>query len=808
MTSPTPGPTPPPAPEVRAATPRPPRPAGASFWRRHASTLRVLALVVTFFGALAAGGLYASWALVCRGGACPAVAGLEGYSPRQTSKLYAADERFVAEIGNERRTLVTLREIPPVVRDAFLVTEDKRFYSHSGVDWLRVPGATLRNVRARRWREGFSTITMQLARNVFSEDISREKTVVRKLREAKVAREIEQRYPKDKILELYLNQIYLGAGAYGVETAAQRYFGKSVRDLNLAEAATLAALPKGPSLYDPRRFPERAVQRRNTIVELMRREGVVNDADASLARAYPLQLATRTENGETAPYFVEWVRRQLEEKFGRQLYEDGLKVYTTLDVDMQSAAERALEAQLKRIEAGRFGAYRHTTFEQYQARGRDDAEETRATANSPYLQGAFVAVDPRTGAVRALVGGRDFDDSKFNRATQALRQPGSTFKPIVYAAAVQNGRMPASIVPDEPVAVPQADGSEWTPQNFDGKFEGPIPMRRALYLSRNLAAINVGMELGPQTVIAEARKFGLSTPIPPYPAIYLGSADVYPIEMVAAYSAFATLGTRSSPFAIVRVENQRGDVLWQPEPVRAPVLSPEEAYVMVSMMKDVNQRGTAYGAVWGNGFRIPSAGKTGTTNDGADVWYVGYTPDLVAGVWIGLDKPQKIKTNAQGGELAAPAWTAFMTEVYRRKPAPPDWPTPSGIVERQVVAGANKLYVPECGAVPTVSDIFIAGLEPVEVCIPGEGYGPDGYPLDSTGAMADTTSPLAPGTPVRPTVPFDLPPDSAADTLRLRPSPTRPAGTRRRPASDAAGANPALVPPPPAPRPSVPPPPR
>ncbi|GLC28519.1 penicillin-binding protein 1A [Roseisolibacter agri] len=801
MTAPTPG-TPPaaaaPTPSGRAA--RPSGRDGGPFWRRHPNAVRAVLLATVFFAALAAGGLYAAWALVCRGGACPSVAGLEGYSPRQTSKLYAADGRFVAEIGNERRTLVTLKEIPPVVKDAFLVTEDKRFYDHAGIDWLRIPGATLRNVRARRWREGFSTITMQLARNVFSEDISREKTLVRKLREARVARDIERRYPKDKILELYLNQIYLGAGAYGVETAAQRYFGKSVRELSLAEAATLAALPKGPSIYDPRRFPERAVQRRNTIIELLRREGRINEADASLARAYPLQLATRSESGETAPYFVEWVRRQLEEKFGRQLYEDGLKVYTTLDVEMQSAAERALEAQLRAIEAGRYGPYRHPSFEQYEARDQDDAEQARASANSPYLQGAFIALDPRTGGVRALVGGRDFDDSKFNRATQALRQPGSTFKPIVYSAAVQNGRMPASIVPDEPVTVPQADGSSWTPGNFDGKFEGPIPMRRALYMSRNLAAVNVGMELGPQTVIAQARKFGLTTPIPPYPAIYLGSADVYPIEMVAAYSAFATLGTRSTPNAIVRVENQRGDVLWEPTQERIPVMSPEEAYVMVSMMRDVNQRGTAYNAVWGAGFRVPSAGKTGTTNDGADVWYVGYTSDLVAGVWMGLDRPQKIKGNAQGGELAAPAWTAFMTEVYRRKPTPPDWPMPSGIVERQVVAGTNKLFLPECTGAPSITDIFIAGLEPVETCVPGEMYGDEtGLGPDTLGTGTDTLTPQpTPGTPVRPTVPYPgtpapLPPgtppatDSAAgDSIRLRPPAARPPGTRRRVPTDTA----------------------
>jgi penicillin-binding protein 1A len=688
------------------------RPAG-NFWRRHHRAVRVVALVATFLAAAAGGGMYAAWALVCRGGTCPSVASLDAYTPRQTSKLFAADGRFVAEIGNERRTLATIKDIPPVVREAFLVVEDKRFYGHGGIDWRRVPGAVLRNVRARRWKEGFSTVTMQLARNVFTSDISREKSLIRKLREAKVAREIERRYPKDKILELYLNQIYLGAGAYGVETAAQRYFGKSVRDVNLAEAAMLASLPKGPERYNPRRFPDRAVQRRNTVVELMRREGAVSDADASLAKAYPLQLASRQESGEQAPYFVEWVRQLMEQKFGRQLYEDGLKVYTTLDPDMQSAAERALEAQLRAVEAGRYGPYKHATFEQYVA-GSGGEESAHEGASSPYLQGAFVALDPRTGAVRALVGGRDFDDSKFNRATQALRQPGSSFKPVVYAAAVQSGRTPSSLVNDQPVTI-----GDWSPKNFDGKFMGPLPMRRALYLSRNLAMVNLGPGAGPAGGGgrgAQVRHHDADPELPEHlPRRGLG---------VPRRDGRGVLGVRHvrhprAPYAVVRVEDRDGRVLWEPEPVRAPVLSPEEAYLMVSMMKDVNLRGTAYGAVAGAGFRVPSAGKTGTTNDGADAWYIGYTPDLVAGVWLGMDRPRPIKGNAQGGELAAPAWTAFMTEVYRRKPKPPDWPQPAGVVSVQLVAGTNLLHIPECVGAAVVTELFIAGLEPLEVVHPG-----------------------------------------------------------------------------------------
>ncbi|MFI5230548.1 MAG: transglycosylase domain-containing protein, partial [Gemmatimonadales bacterium] len=321
---------------------------------------RGFALLVSFAIAFGVGFAYASWALVCRAGRCPASDALQGYEPHQTSKLYAADGRFIAELGLERRTIVKINDIPPLVRNAFIVTEDKRFYQHSGIDWRRVPGALLVDVKNRNFSEGFSTITMQLARD------------------------IERRYSKDKILELYLNQIYLGNGAYGVETAAERYFGKSIKDLNVAEAATLAALPKGPERYNPRTFPDRSVQRRNTVIALMRDASLITPEEAAEAQAYPLRLATRVEAGEVAPYFVEWIREQLDDKFGTQLYEQGLKVYTTLDLDMQSAAERAMEHQLRAIEAGRYGPYSHVSYERYMARNTDD-DQSNDLPTSPYL---------------------------------------------------------------------------------------------------------------------------------------------------------------------------------------------------------------------------------------------------------------------------------------------------------------------------------------------------------------------------------------------------------------------------------------
>jgi penicillin-binding protein 1A len=672
-------------------------------------------------GGAAAGvlGLFALvilWWRICAGDACPSVEMLEKYTPRQTSKVYAADGRLVGELGLERRTLIRVADLPKTVRDAFVMVEDKRFYEHHGIDYRRIVGAALRNIRAVGFSQGFSTITMQLARNVFPERISREKTLLRKMKEAKVALAIEKRFTKDQILELYLNQIAFGYRAFGIETAAQRYFGKSARQLNVAEAALLAGLPKAPERYNPQRFPERAVQRRNLILEIMHENGALNDAETSLAKAWPVQLARRSSaTQEFAPYFIEWVRQLMQEKFGAALYNQGLEIRTTLDLDLQITAERALAAQLQAIEAGQFGAWEHPTYEMYMTKGIDSSDKGRP--NSPYLQGAFIALDPRTGAVRALVGGRDFDDSKFNRATQALRQPGSTFKPIVYSTAIRAGRPPTYILDDAPLTMLQLDGTEWTPQNYDLTFKGPMPLRRALYESRNLPAIRLGMELGEENVVDMAKRFGITSKILPVPAINIGAADVIPLEMVNAYSVFANLGWRSEANPILSVRDATGKVLWAPEPVRETVLSPEEAWLMTDMLRDVIRRGTAVGAVWNKGFQLPAGGKTGTTNDGSDVWFIGFTADLVAGVWMGFDKRTHIMDNAQGGRLAAPAWTAFMIDAYRRKPVPTDWPRPSALISLDVdeATGQRRGMCPGKG----VTEWFIRGTEPTDICVPG-----------------------------------------------------------------------------------------
>ena len=678
--------------------------------------------------ALALAVLAAAWSRACAGNTCPSIEELGGYDPDQASKVYAADGRLITDLGLERRTVIPLGEMSPYVKTAFLATEDKRFYSHHGIDWVRVFGAVKTNLFQLRFAEGFSTITMQLARNIWDQDISgTEKSLRRKLREAKVAREIEKKYPKDKILEIYLNQIPLGNGAYGVEAASQRYFGKSVRDLNVAEAATLAAIPKAPTRYNPRRNPNLNIQRRNTVLNLLRDNGLLNGDDTERWKAYPLLLSSHSDYSGVAEYFVEYVRQQLEARFGRELYTMGYRIYTSLDLDIQQAAERALEARLEAIESGADGKFAHETYRQFMDSRSDNGEDNNRTT-TPYLQGLAVTLEAKTGYIRAMVGGRDFEDSKFNRATQALRQPGSTFKPIVYSAAVEAGYPLSHVMVDDPLSV-ELDPAEppWAPQNYDLEFDGPMTLRRALYLSRNIIAIKLGMELGEQAVISEAAKFGITTRVPAFPSIHIGSADVIPLEMIAAYTTFANLGTRTIPNAVLRVEDRSGKIVWQP-PVRSiEVMDTLHAWLMTDALRDVVRHGTAVGSV-GARINFPAGGKTGTTNDGFDVWFIGFTPDMVTGLWIGFDQPRKIKANAQGGVLAAPAWTAMMREVYERRSVPSSWSRPAGLSALDVDKTTGYKATPFCPKDGHYIESFIPGTEPTAFC-------PVHSPFGSIGVM-------------------------------------------------------------------------
>ena len=665
--------------------------------RRLAAALLVLAAVGGVGSAVALAWLWPR----CSGAECPSVAALRSYTPPQASRVFDRSGKVVAHLAPERRIVVPLERIPAHVSGAFLAVEDKRFYRHSGIDYRRAAGALVRDIQAMRWEQGFSTLTMQLARNVFPEHLSREKTLRRKMWEVVLARRIEREFSKDEILEMYLNQIYLGQGLYGVEAASQGYFNKPVSKLNNAEAAMLAAIPRAPSYYDPRRNPAAVVERRNLVLGLMASAGVIDAGDASQARARPLGLEPPPEARGAAPYFVAAVRKELRERFGPQAETEGLRVYTTLDPPLQAAAERELVRQIRSVERGQFGRFRHPSC----ASGRSERPEN-------CLQGLFVAMDPKNGDVLALVGGRDYGLSQFDRATQARRQAGSAFKPIVFATALQEG-LPISTALLGPGAIDSVGAYRPADHVAD---TATVDMREALRLSSNRATVVLGERVGAHKVVQTARDMGITTPVKPYPSTFLGAADVIPLEMVATYSAFATDGQVVRPRLIRRVEDAEGRVVWESRASRRYAVSPPVAFLTTSMMRDVVDRGTGAGVRQSLPYDVPAAGKTGTTNDGADVWFIGVTPDLVAGVWLGFDKPQAILANASGSQLAAPVWGRVVAGYYETHAAPSPWAAPADMLRLRVDRRTGAVATGACPHEDVTEEFFIPGTEPTEVC--------------------------------------------------------------------------------------------
>jgi penicillin-binding protein 1A len=535
-----------------------------------------------------------------------------------------------------------------------------------------------------------------------------------------LARQMEAHFSKQKILELYLNHIYLGSGAYGIEAAARTYFGKSASQLSIAEAATLAALPKAPSYYDPRRNPDAALRRRNLVLDAMAEAKVIPRWEATALQSNPLTLAP-PGGAERAPYFTEQVRRELEDRFGELLYTGGLRIYTSIDPALQHEAETALADGLKEVESGTYGWFNHTTYAKFTAAHADQHN----IAQTPYLQGAVVVMNPHTGEILAMIGGRDFEQSQFNRATQALRQPGSAFKPFVYAAALEHGRSPLSHVLDEPISIRQADGSYWEPQDYEKGFLGSISMREALKESRNLAAIRLGMEVGIDAVRNVARRAGIGTPIPGYPSVYLGAAAVYPLDLISSYATFANGGMRVEPRYIRRIDDREGHLLWEPADPPVPALSPGLSWILTDMLRNVVDSGTGYRArdpdVGDLSYDIPAAGKTGTTNDQTDAWFVGYTPDLLAGVWVGFDQPRSIASAATGGGAAVPIWARVVRKYYETHPTPAPWERPADVVVRHISRWTGKAVTDDCPyIVGSYTDYFVRSAAPAPGCEPPE----------------------------------------------------------------------------------------
>ena len=659
---------------------------------------------------------------------CPDVRRLASYRPGGAPVLLDREGRPFGDLAPVEGELVTLRSLPKHVPQAFLAVEDRRFYEHGAVDWMRVLGALWANVRSRKVEEGSSTITMQLARNVFPERIpGQERTLGRKLLEARVAFEIEGEFEKDEILELYLNHIYFGNGARGIEAAARHYFGVHARELGLAQAALLAALPKGPGHYDPRRNPREARERRDLVLSRMEEQGRIDHAVAERARAAPLGVTRRRVASDAAVfagYFIEEVRRQLEEVMGGDLYDQRLRIRTTLDSGAQRAAEQELRRQLRDIEAGALGRFR-----------RRDAP----------LQGAVVMMGAVEGDVLAWVGGRDFNESRFDRVRGARRQAGSAFKPFVYATALSGGHTLAEPLSDEPLRLDQGGRRFWEPHNFDDRYDGQVSMREALVRSKNVPTVRLAQEVGTGAVAAFAQEAGIEPPISEDPSMALGTVAVSPLELTAAYTAFAGLGTGVKPRLIVQVEDPDKEVVWSSEVDTRRVLDPAIAYLVNDTLRDALLRGTGQ-TVRQAGFQGAAAGKTGTTNDGADAWFVGYDPQVVATVWIGFDRTQPIMARATGGRLAAPVWARIMERFYGGRARPRPWPQPDGVVAAAVDPATGMALAPGClplGAAP-YRELFVSSRVPRETC-PTRGDQPtlDPYDFGAIDAGAEVDEEIA-----------------------------------------------------------------
>src|SRR5579862_2227352 len=661
----------------------------------------------------------------------PQVDALEAYRPSSITELYDDHNRVIGSFALQRRVVAGYDDFAPVLCDALVSIEDKDFYRHSGINFWRTVGAAYRDIESGGKVQGASTLTMQLARNLF---LSPDRSWQRKVKEAMLAIQIERRFTKPQIFTLYANQIFLGHGVYGFEAASEFYFSKPAKNLTLDEAALLAGLPKGPSVYSPITHPDRAQRRRTLVINAMLEDGKITATQADAARSAPLVLHLAHDPNSLAPYFVEEIRRYLESKYGTdQVHEGGLKVYTSLDVDLQKAANQAVldglaayerrhgwKGRLENVVAEgqvlekyfhadwddepELNGYIHALvtsagpgiatlkFGHYtSALGQPDVAWTGQklanilkTGDVCYVkilslgangaahvsleqdsgaQGALLAIDNATGGIKAMVGGRDFDDSKFDRATQALRQVGSSFKPYVYTTIIDGGASPDDTILDEPISFETPSGP-YTPHNYDEKFEGIITLRRALAQSRNIPALKLADKVGIRQVIDYADRFGITAKLPPYLPVALGSAEITLLEQTSAYSVFPNDGVRVIPRYITRVTDYEGRVLEEDYPEVKDVISERTARIMTSMLQGVVLHGTGIAAAK---LPFPVAGKTGTTNDFTDAWFVGFTPTISCGVWVGYDEKKSLGAKETGAHAALPIWMGFMTEAMAGK---------------------------------------------------------------------------------------------------------------------------------------------
>lgn len=598
-------------------------------------------ITVVLLGGLFSGVLAGAFIALTRD--LPQIRSLETFSPEAITRIYSADDVLLGELYSEKRDPVPLSEIPEMLKTALITTEDRSFYRHCGLDLKGILRAIVKDIRAGNFKEGASTITQQLARTLF---LTNEKSLTRKIKEAILALQIERKYTKDEILTLYLNQIYLGSGAYGVESAARVFFNKSVADLDLSQCALIAAMPKAPSSYSPLVNPELARKRRNIVLMQMRNLGLIEEDAHLVAREAPVTgTSEAVSSGKKAPYFIDYIKGPVEEALGdAALYKRGIRIYTTLSWEMQQAAEAAVESGLLNL----------------------TDRMTRRGVSDPAPLGALVSLDVSSGGILAMVGGKDFQENQYNLAVSAQRQPGSAFKPIVFAYAVEQGFSQDRLLLDAPVMFPGADGGkDWTPRNYSESYQGEMSLRRALALSKNIPAIRLLEMLGTSSVIDFAHGLGITTSLDQNLSLALGTSTVHLIDLTATYRVFASGGESTAPYGVTEILDNTGHLLWRAKPIKQIVLSPESAAIATDMLRAVVQEGTGRKALT---LGRPVAGKTGTTDQFKDALFVGYSPSIVTGVWVGQDNNETLGWGETGAQAALPIWIEFMEKAMATRP--------------------------------------------------------------------------------------------------------------------------------------------
>lgn len=647
--------------------------------------------------------------------------------PLLVSRIYSVDGKILKELFREKRIIVPIDRMPESLIQATIATEDRKFWRHWGVDIVRFSKIAVQNLLNMRIVGGASTITQQLARKVY---LNPKKTVIRKLREQLTSLQIERTYSKSEILEMYLNRMPLGRGTHGVQAAARAYFGKNVEDLDIHESAFIVGLLQLPYGYSPDRYPDRALRRRNVVLYSMQDCDFIERAEYDSLKQLPLGVIDRGETGRTiAPYFCEYVTRELEKKYGLQLWTEGYSIYTTLDTRIQACADSAVRSFIPQLEKEiQDEMMQKMSFTQWFDPPLETDEEIQAFLSDSALvdsmfqtkatvQAALVSMDPSNGHVLAFIGGRDFKKWKYNRAVQMSRQPGSAFKPIAYTAAIDNGWPTTTELLNQPVVIIMPDGTRWSPDNYDGTTGGPTTFREALRRSLNMVTARLIQEVIPaQKVVDYAKYFGITTKINPFDGVALGQDVVIPLELVSAYSVFANRGIRVEPIAVLRVEDKDGNILEEAVPRQREVVSEETAYIMVDLLSTAIDRGTGQSARWQYNFYRPAGGKTGTTNDFRNAWFIGFTPQIVAGVWVGFDDERiALGDRRSGARTALPVWAPFMQMAHDTLQLPwAEFPVPSGIVRSKICSETKKIATESC---PEIwEEVFFRDLAPTDTC--------------------------------------------------------------------------------------------